>query len=215
MPKCNWNHNCAALALGAACALSTDSSAVYTLTPLSDGASARVVSEGTSFDLEVVLSSDDGDTHTSSILRLLFTSPGLILEALEWVSPYTTGGLFDFSVPAAAELPAPIVDSTLPSPPGLIDIELSNIVFPGEFGEGPVARLTIGVPADWLASGGAAEVFILAQPDTVADGFDEIATSAGPGLAITIVPAPATAMPALLFVVMLRRRSRRRGDSAQ
>ena len=92
-------------------------------------------------------------------------------------------------------------------PSGVVDIELSNVTLPGQtFGTGTMVSLTLKVPESYA---GASEVMISAVPDTIADGFFEVASHGGQDFALTIIPEPgAITLACLAGVVGVSRRRR-------
>jgi hypothetical protein len=178
----------------------------YLLTPLSGGANSLTVQWGASFTLELELTSNANDQHNSAITEVLFTEPGLVYESYTWGAPYTDDPLYDDSTPGFTVLPT-VIDADAfidPLNPTLIDIELSNVVIGSTFGTGTLATLTLSVPDNF---GFVGSIFIVAQPDTFANGFDEIRTTGGPLFELEIIPEPA-GMLLLLLGLVAQRRSR-------
>ncbi len=185
-------------------------SADYILSPISDGQSERTVNRGQSFDLDLVLSTDGADVHDSAIFRVIFFEPGLRLESYLWAAPYETGTIWDDSDPFLSDLPltlnAATHDDPSDPPEGIVDIELSNVVPPpeGDFGAGTLVSLSIAVPVNFAAQ----TVFIGVIPDTLANGFSEIPTTAGAVFQLHVVPEPSTAIAVFAFSALLARRRR-------
>lgn len=186
--------------------------AAYLMTPLSGGLNQRSVAWGQSFTLDIVLTSDTApaDVHTSAVFQVRFTEPGLILNAAQWASPYVTGGDFDFSVPAPAELPLALAPDTLAGgvyPPNLTDIELGNALIGQTFSTGTIVTLNFSVPANFGYTGA---VFISLNPDGLFNGFSEVSTTAGQVFRLDVfVPQPASVIALLgpcLFTAGRRRR---------
>ena len=182
------------------------SQASYILTPLSGGQSSISVSAGDSFTLDINLESTDGlDEHNSAIFQLVFTSPGIELLSYSWASPYETGTVFDDSTPNSDVLPMTIDENSLMGPgypDGVIDIEFSNVLISDLYETGEIVSLELRMSDAWDGTA----VTIFATPDTFANGFHEIETTAGQGF--TIVPAPATFSG--LFIAILAVSQRRR-----
>lgn len=159
----------------------------YILSPLSMGESSRTATPGESFSLDMVLSASAGEEHNSAIFRVTFSAPGLWYEGYEWHSSY--GMVFDDSVPAAALLPLELESGTLMGPgypDGVVDIELSNVAPIGFFGEGALVSLNLRVPLDYA---GPETITIQVEPDTFANGFDELVVIPGESFVLTI-PSP-------------------------
>ncbi len=191
-----------AIAMLTACAR-----AGYIVSLESQGLDALAVAPGDTFNLDVRLTADATETHTSAIVRLAFSTPGLEYSAYEWASPYLNGTIEDDSLPHSNDLPLSLDEATLAGPAypvGAVDLELSNVLPAGEsFGEGIIARLTLHVPLGFDLS---TPVEIAVLPDEIASGGDLIPTrSAAPFL---LVPAPAPAALLLAPLALGRRRRR-------
>ncbi|MGP1345992.1 MAG: hypothetical protein ACTS3F_04890 [Phycisphaerales bacterium] len=162
--------------------------AAYMLTPMVGGLSVVTLEYGQTFEMQVMLSSDAGDAHNSSLFRLLFTEAGIEYLGYSWGSPYEDKTFFDFSAPLWTALPAVIDPDLVPGGASVSDISLSNVVPNGSFGEGQLVTLSLRIPSDWS---GPSTVFVVPLPDTFANGFDEIETEAGTALTLNlIVPSP-------------------------
>lgn len=191
-------------------ALGAPASAAYTFTPLSGGVNQRNVLWGGSFGLDIVITSNVSDTHTSAIFQVRFTRAGLILTNYEWAPPYGTGDIFDDSTPAHAALPMPITPTTLEGglfPPGLNDLEMSNVLIGASFGVGTIVRLNFTIPSNYGYTG---PIFISLNPDQIASGFNEVDSVAGQVFRLDVaeIPSPATLAPlAVGLAVFTRRRS--------
>jgi uncharacterized protein (TIGR03382 family) len=190
-------------------ALGAPASAAYTFTPLSGGMNQRDAIWGGSFGLDIVITSDAADTLTSAIFQIRFTQPGLVLTDYEWSAPFATGGIFDDSKPQHAALPVPIVPTTLEGglhPPGLNDIEMSNVLIGMTFGEGTLVHLDFTIPANFGYTG---PIFISLNPDQIASGFNEIESAGGQVFRLDVaeIPSPAAA-PLLLLAAAAGRRRR-------
>jgi uncharacterized protein (TIGR03382 family) len=189
-------------------ALGAPASAAYTFTPLSGGMNQRDVIWGGSFGLDIVITSDAADSLTSAIFQVRFTRSGLVLTDYEWSAPFTTGGIFDDSKPQHAALPVPISPTTLEGglhPPGLNDIEMSNVLIGTTFGEGMLVHLEFSIPSNFGYTG---PIFISLNPDQIASGFNEIQSAGGQVFRLDVaeIPSPATAPLLLLTAVVGRRR---------
>lgn len=184
--------------------------AAYMLTPLSAGLNDRTVVLGESFSVDVVITSDTADRHTSAVFQTRFTRAGLILSDVIWGTPYVSGGLLDDSVPAGSALPATLNPDTLSGgsyPPGLVDIELANALIGTSFGTGTLVTLELTVPNDPALLG---TTFISLNADQIFNGFSEVPTQEGQVFTLNIViPAPgasAVAAAGLLIAASRRRR---------
>lgn len=191
-------------------ALAAPAAATYTITPLSAGMNQRTVLWGQSFVLDIVITSDVADTHNSAIFQTRFTQPGLILTDYQWGSPYSTGDILDDSTPHESELPMPIVPSTLEGglyPPGLTDLELSNVAIGASFSVGTIVSLSFTVPA---AFGYTGPIFISLNPDEFAMGFTSVPTVGGQVFRLDVaeIPAPAGFAIAAIAAGSLARRRR-------
>lgn len=179
--------NASAVAL-LACALNSFVQADYILTPLSGGLDEITVSPGDSFTLDLILSSNAGDTHLSSAFSLIFSDSGLMYESYSWGAGYTNGGIDDISIPGLGDLPTPITSSSYGITPD-IDIYFENLTDDGqEFGSGTIISVLLLVPSGWTPLPDT--VFISVLPDLFFDGFNPITTTAGPDFTLHIIPAP-------------------------
>jgi len=160
----------------------------YVMTATIGGATRIGIHPGESISIDLTLVSDAGDVHNSLITRVFFTEAGLTYDGYAWNAPYSNAPPGDDSTPDNAALPQVLDPNTLISPqaPGLVDLELSNVLFSGVFGSGRFVTLNFTVPPDLQFIG---SIFVGAVPDTVADGFDEIATEPGALLQLVIVPS--------------------------
>ncbi|MBL8745784.1 MAG: hypothetical protein JNK58_05430 [Phycisphaerae bacterium] len=193
-----------------AMALAAPASASYIMTPLSAGLHQRDVAWGQSFALDIVITSDVSDTHTSAVFQVRFTQPGLVLTNYQWDAPYQTGSIFDDSKPAFADLPMPITPSTLQGgayPPGLNDLELSNVLIGANYGQGTIVRLNFTVPSNYGYTG---PIFISLNPDQIASGFNEVPTTAGQVFRLNVAEIPAPGASFLFFSIAAASFARRR-----
>ena len=185
--------------------------AAYIMTPLSNGQNQRTVALGQTFTLDVVLTSNTApaDTHTSALFQMRFTQPGLVLNTIAWAAPYTTGGAFDFSLPAPADLPLAITPGVLSGglyPQGLNDIELANALIGQTYGTGTLVSLSFTIPANLGYTG---PIFISLNPDEIASGFNLVPTTAGQVFRLDVViPSPATLALLAPWAMLARRRRR-------
>lgn len=189
-------------------ALGAPASAAYTLTPLSGGSNQRDVVWGGSFGLDIVITSDASDVHTSAIFQLRFTQPGLVLSDYVWDAPYGTGDIFDDSKPHHAALPAAITPSTLEGglhPPGLTDLEMSNALIGPTYGVGTIVHLEFSIPSNFGYTG---PIFISINPDQIANGFNQIDSAGGQVFRLDVaeIPSPMTLAPAVCLIAAWGRR---------
>ena len=200
------NHKLMLGVAGVVLASAGNASGDYVVDIRSGGASVVQAFPGQTVEIEVILQSASGDTHTSAITRLVFSLPGLSMTSAEWAPPYETGGIFDDSAPALVDLPSVLTAGLLAGPGypvGVVDLELANVIASGSFGVGVLVSLTVEVPLDAV---GAIEVW--AEPDTFANGFAVIPAQSGSSLSIQVVPSPGTGVPACVVgaAIALRRR---------
>jgi hypothetical protein len=158
----------------------------YTLRPLIGGVSFAAVLPGESVALDIMLEGGPGDVHNSAVFQVVCSEPGLLYESYAWSDPYTTGTIYDDCAPFISELPLAIDGDVLQGPgypDGVVDLELSNVLITEEFGVGLLVTLHLRVPEDWSGDG---PIFLLAVPDTFADGFLEIPTSGAGGVEVVV-----------------------------
>lgn len=187
---------------------SSQAMADYTISMTSGGEPSAVVLPGNSFVLDIGLWSSTQAVHNSSIVRVVFSEPGLVYESYEWHAPYTNGSSFDDSLPHASALPA-ILNAGLLSgpayPPDVVDVELSSVVPTGHFGQGDLVSMLLTVPADYS---GPSQIDIWLEPDTIANGFTEVHVSPSP-VFLLIVPSPSSASLAFSLACICSCRRRR------
>lgn len=129
----------------------------YTVSLLSSGVSSLAIRPGQSVDLDVMLISDNFDTHQSNSLRVTFSTPGSWLQSVTWMPPFAGGVAADRSNPAKSQLPLELKADVLSGPnlpPSGVDVQLANEASPNFdipplFGSGRLARLRILVPLDF------------------------------------------------------------------
>lgn len=181
----------------------------YILRPSSSGATSLTVNWGDTFALDLVLSTAANDKNNSAIFQVRFTEPGLIYEDYAWAAPYMDYDPLlplDDSTPLLPDLPAEITPDLLSGPgylPNLNDVELSNVLLSGTFGAGTLVTLTLHVPESY---GFVGSLYISAAPDTFANGFSVIPTTAGQVFELIVVPEPAAAGALLGLLPLMRRR---------
>lgn len=167
---------------------------------------------GEHFTLAIRLDSSDGlDLHNSAIFWLNFSEAGLWITNYSWALPYVTGGVLDQSTGAHTSLPLAINADTYERPgdeTGLIDLEFSNVLLSGRFGDGVLLTAEFMVPEVYSGSG---LISVAAEVDTIADGFDELPIEIGSGVDIVIVPAPFTGAVGFVCLSAFGSRRGRRG----
>jgi hypothetical protein len=191
------------------CGLSGAASAAYTLEPqLASGSSFIDPTIDGNFVIRFALTSDSTtapDLHNSSVFRVNFSRPGVIITGLSWGAPYVNTG---DALPTPGSLPIAVNPGTLVLPVGDIgasDIEFSNVVPTptGRFSVGTILTLNLRLTPDFEPG----NLFIAAEPDTFLNGFDEVPTAAGLRLLMVVVPGPTPALAlGLAGLCMVRRR---------
>ncbi len=165
------------------------SSGAYVITPMTGGKNQVQVLPGEEFKLDIVLSSDNMDKHDTSIFRVKFSVPGLICQSYQWSTPYLNQTDDDDSTPLWDSLPLALQADTLQGsgyPENIVDIELSNTA-DDDFDSGLLVSIILQVPETWNLDDEL--IFVDVVPDSFTNGFNEITTSSGPCLTITI-PEP-------------------------
>lgn len=185
--------------------------AAYTIALFSNGEDSVAIQRGDSFDLEIWLSSNTSQENNSVIVRVAFSAAGLIYEGLEWEVPYTAD--HDDSTPAIAGLPMSeaLTESTVSGPgypAGVVDLEISNVILADTFHSGKLATLSLSVPSDYT---GPDVVCIGVVPDTIADGFDIMDTTACDEL-FTACPDSVSATGLLTFQLLVDCSGPSKGD---
>lgn len=171
------------------------------------GQSNLTLNRGDTFSGAVLLQASPGDQFDFALFRLVFSEPGLSFASgwSQWSSPFTTGGLDDFSTPSSNS--AGIIDANSyldVLAPGVVDVSFENLTdnFGDYFFNGMVVSFALTVPSDFQPS-----AFTVAfAPEIFTDGTETVAASVGSSLAVTVVPAPAGCVVLLAGAVGLRRR---------
>ncbi len=187
----------------------TTAQADYIITPLFEGLNDLELVEGESATIDFVVTSDANDQLDSAIFSLVLTEPGIQIDGYTWAAPFATGGIFDDSTLPPEDLPVAIDGDTHTAPGapfGLIDFEFSNVLIGQSFTTGTILSVDISVP---VGLGYEGNVFIIARPDTFADGFNEIDTEGGTALTLSVlIPAPGGVVCAIGAVPLVLRRRR-------
>ncbi|MDZ4753840.1 MAG: hypothetical protein SGJ11_05020 [Phycisphaerae bacterium] len=143
---------------------------------------------GSTFDLDVIITSDAADFCNSAIFRVVFSKPGLLYESYAWSAPFSAGSIFDQSKPGLGSLSTVITAATLQGPnypAGIVDVEFANAAV-GSFTSGLLVRMTLQVPDSFELG----DLMISVVPDTIAFGLSGIDTTAGDSVEVTVVPGP-------------------------
>lgn len=167
------------------------------------------VAAGDSFSGVVVLDADPGTRSDFALFRLVFSVPNLEYASgwFTWSTPFTTGGIDDFSTPGHDESGV-ITAATLNDPfsPGSIDVAFENLSdsFGAFFTTGTILTFTLTVPETFELGSFTIEF----APDTFTDGVSLVDATAGSGLTVNVIPAPATGVLAGLGGLLIIRRRR-------
>lgn len=169
-----------------------------------------IVTPGESFTGAVVLEGDLGTQSDFALFRVLFSKPGLEYSPgwYEWSSPYTTGGVDDFSTPGPNA--SGVIESSSyldPFAPDDIDVAFENVTdsFGEFFGTGTLLTFELTVPVFFEPG----ELSIQFVPDTFTDGAFPVVASIGSALTVIVVPAPGTALVLAAGGLLGTRRRRR------
>lgn len=166
------------------CLAGTPARASYVLSIHDAGTmnSSLDVEPGDTVNLDVVLTSDAGDTHQRAIFEISFSRDGLTYQDYAW-SPvgdeFATGTADDVSVPNIGDLPVPIAGSILFDN---LTIELDGA--PQNFGEGVLVTIQLLIPAGFEQ--GAVELNPTSAAFT-ASPFTDVATGSGGSFTLNVV----------------------------
>jgi len=167
------------------------------------------VNTGDSFSGAVLLDGETGTQADFALFRLVFSVSNLEYDTgwYDWSSPFTTGGIDDFSSPSFDS--SGIINADTFGDPfhaGDIDVAFENVSdsFGEYFTTGSILTFTLTVPETFEL--GAFTIDF--APDTFTDGATFVDATAGSGLTVTVVPAPATAVLAGLGGLVMARRRR-------
>jgi len=163
----------------------------YILTPLSGGLSSKDVTQGSSFTLDLMLTSTSGtDSNTSAIFTVDFSKAGLLYNSHAWLSPYDTSSIDNQSKPANNSLPITLNQSTYVAgslDPAAIDVYFENFLSAGAFTTGEIVQMNMTVPSSFPLGA----MTISTVPDTFDNGIGSIPT-AGNTFTLNVVPEPSS-----------------------
>lgn len=171
--------------------------------------SSLTVAPGETISGAVFLDASLGTRCDFALFKLEFSVAGLehAPRWFQWSSPFTTGGLDDFSAPNSTSGGVINPDSYVDLlEPDAVDLKFENLTDEfGQYFEGGII-LTFGllVPSGFEPG----DVTISFIPDSFADGVQPIAALAGMPLTLTVVPSPAATAAGLLACSALVRRRR-------
>jgi hypothetical protein len=161
----------------------------YILTPLSGGLSSKNVTAGSSFTIDLMLTSASGtDSNTSAIFTVDFSKAGLQYDSHSWLSPYDTSSIDNQSKPANSGLPVTLAKTTYVAgslDPGAIDAYFENFLSAGTFTTGEIVQMNMTVPSSFPLG----PMTITTVPDTFDNGIRSIAT-AGNTFTLNVTSAP-------------------------
>ncbi len=169
-----------------------DANADYTLTPLSAGQGTLAVSPGSSFTLDMVMTSDGSDEHTVAEFDVVFSQPGLTLHSYAWGGSHAASG-FDNSDPALNLLPVVLDEDTRGGPGSPVDIHFDNFTTT-PFTSGTVVSMDLTVPHGFDHDLVTIDVTVIA----VEGDNGPVTSVAGPGLALH-VPEPSSMALIMMF----------------
>ena len=166
------------------------------------------VATGESFTGAIKLDGPGSMKADFALFRLVFSVSNLEYDTgwYDWSTPFTTGGVDDFSSPGFDS--SGVIDGDTfidPFHAGDIDVAFENVSdsFGEYFTTGTILTFTLAVPETFELG----SFTIDFAPDTFTDGASFVDARAGGGLTVTVVPAPATAAVAGLGgLAMVRRR---------
>lgn len=168
----------------------------YLLSPLSGGSSSRNVTPGSSFTLDLMLTSTGTDSNTSAIFTVDFSKPGLQYNSHAWLSPYDTSSIDNASKPANNSLPVLLSQSTYVAgslDPGAIDTYFENFLSAGTFTTGDILQMNLTVPSNFATG----PMTITTVPDTFDNGIGSVPTI-GNTFTLNVTPTPEPSTLALL-----------------
>lgn len=154
--------------------------------------SSLSINAGDSFSGAVIL--DGAETRSDfALFRLVSSASNLEYSAgwYEWSSPFTTGGIDDFSSPGPGA--SGVIDEDTysdPFAPGAVDVVFENLTdtFGDYFGTGMLLSFTLTVPESFFEDSFTLDF----ASDTFTDGASFVDAESGQGLTVNVVPSPAT-----------------------
>jgi hypothetical protein len=201
-----------ALALGILSFLPLPASANYDLVPLSGGLSSKIVSPGSTFDLDLVLNSTatPPDSHLAAVFTVDFSQAGLLYNSHVWGAPYSTTSIDNNSKPSNSSLPVALSKNSYVAgfqDAGTVDVYFENFT-DTPFSTGRIVTLDLTVPSTF--PGG--QVTIRALPDSFDNGVSSIPLDGGGNFTLIVTPEPSSlalaAIGTLLVAWTLSRRRR-------
>lgn len=167
------------------------------------------VNAGDSFTGAVMLDGDAGTRSDFALLRLVFSVSNLEYDTgwYNWSDPFTTGGVDDFSRPGSDTSGVITADTYLdPFAVGSIDVAFENVSdsFGEVFSTGMLLTFTLTVPETFELG----SFTIDFAPDTFTDGASFVEATAGTGLTVNVIPAPASMLVAAFGGIAVVRRRR-------
>ena len=169
--------------------LVTTASADVTLDCSTNGQTELVPAPGETLDITIALDGDATDFYTSVVFRVVFTSPGMVLDDYVFASPFDTGSFLDGSLPGVKSLPVSIENETLEGtgwPTETADLLFDNFLLAGFASPGNLLELSISIPEDFPTGD---SVYVAVVPDEIADGFDILESSSGTVLELIVQEA--------------------------
>ncbi|MEQ9207052.1 MAG: hypothetical protein RLN78_06770 [Phycisphaerales bacterium] len=169
--------------------------------------SSLSITAGDSFSGAVML--DGAGTRSDfALFRLVSSASNLGYSAgwYEWSTPFTTGGIDDFSSPSLGE--SGVIDENTysdPLAPGEVDVVFENLTdtFGDYFSTGMILTFTLIVPETF----GEGSFTLDFAPDTFTDGASIVSAESGQQLTVNVVPSPsATSLIAFSCLAMSSRR---------
>lgn len=159
--------------------ISSSATAEVFLDCTTDGDTVLHPAPGETVNITVSLDGADTDIYTSAVFRVVFTSPGLVLDDYLFAAPFETGTFLDGSLPGVKSLPLSIQDDTLSGPTWPIetaDLLFDNFLISDLASPGDLLELSVSIPSDFPVG---ESVFVAVVPREIADGGELIDASTG------------------------------------